>query len=211
MNVGILGTGMVGRAIAARLVELGHSVMIGTRDPASTLARTETDRMGNVPFGEAAAHGEIVVNATSGSASLAALEAAGAENLSGKIIVDIANPLEASQGMPPMLSVSNTDSLGEQIQRAFPESKVVKTLNTVNASVMAYPQRLANGDHTVFVSGNDADAKATVSELLRSFGWQDIIDLGDITSARAAEMYLPLWLRLFGTFGTPFVSIRVVR
>ena len=226
MNVGILGTGMVGRAIAARLVELGHSVMIGTRDPASTLARTETDRMGNVPFGdwlkqnagvrlgafaEAAAHGEIVVNATSGSASLAALEAAGAENLSGKIVVDIANPLDASQGMPPALSVSNTDSLGEQIQRAFPESKVVKTLNTVNASVMVYPQRLANGDHSVFVSGNDADAKATVTELLRSFGWQDIIDLGDITTARGAEMYLPLWLRLFGTFGTPFVSIRVVR
>ena len=226
MNAGILGTGMVGRAIAARLVELSHNVVIGTRDPAAPLARTGTDRMGNAPFSdwleqntvvrlgsfaEAAGHGDIVVNATNGSASLAALEAAGAENLSGKIIVDISNPLDGSQGMPPSLFVSNTDSLAEQIQRAFPESKVVKTLNTVTARVMVYPQQIAQGNHTMFVSGNDAGAKVTVSELLRSFGWQDIVDLGDITTARGMEMYLPLWLRLYGALGTPFINVRVVR
>ena len=226
MNIGVLGTGTVGRTIAARLVELGHSVIIGTRDPAKTLARSESDGMGNPPpsvwlgqnpkvklgtFAEAAAHGEMIVNATNGDGSLDALKAAGEASLNGKILIDIANPLDGSKGMPPSLFVSNTDSLGEQIQRAFPDVKVVKALNTMNAHLMANPQLLANGDHTVFMSGNEVAAKAAVSELLRTFGWEDIIDLGAITTARGPEMYLPIWLRVWGALQTSLFQVKVVR
>ena len=207
MNIGVLGTGVVGRTIAARLVELGHSVKIGTRNPQETLDRTGPDRMGQPPFREwqqqnstvelvtfaaAAAFGDLVVNATNGSASLSVLEAAEQANLNGKILVDISNPLDFSKGIPPTLFVSNTDSLGEQIQRALPGAKVVKTLNTVTANLMIYPDQVGCGDHTVFVSGNDANAKSAVCYLLRSFGWRDIVDLGDITTSRGTKMYLPL-------------------
>jgi predicted dinucleotide-binding enzyme len=189
------------------------------------LARTEPDEMGNEPFAawkqgnsriglgtfaEAAAAGELVVNATNGAGSLDALRAAGGENLDGKVLIDIANPLDVSGGMPPSLFVSNTDSLGEQIQRAFPTAKVVKSLNTMNAFVMADPSIVAGGEHTVFVSGNDEPAKAQVTELLRSFGWGHIIDLGDITTARGSEMYLPLWIRLWGALGTGTFNVSVV-
>jgi predicted dinucleotide-binding enzyme len=226
MRLGILGTGVVGKTIAARLAGLGHDVMIGTRDPEETLARTEPDTYGNPPFsawqeehpkvrlgtfGEAAAHGEMVVNATAGAVSLEVLELAGEDNLNGKILIDIANPLDFSQGMPPTLSVSNTDSLGEQIQRRFPEAKVVKTLHTMNAYLMVDPAQLAATDHTVFVSGDDAEAKATVTEFLRSFGWTDIIDLGDISTARGTEMLLPIWVRLFGALQKPIFNFKIVR
>jgi predicted dinucleotide-binding enzyme len=226
MKIGILGTGVVGRAHAARLVGLGHDVMLGTRDVTQTVVRTTPDAMGNPPFSlwhqqhsnvkvgtfaEAAAHGEIVFNCTAGTASLDALKRAGEANLDGKVLVDIANPLDFSQGMPPPLSVSNTDSLGEQIQRAFPRIKVVKTLNTLNAQLMVNPGRLAHGDHTSFVSGNDAEAKAQVVELLKSYGWKDILDLGDITSARGAEMVLPIWLRLMGALQTPLFNFKIIR
>ena len=226
MRFAVLGTGVVGKTIAARLAGLGHEVMIGTREPAETMSRTEPDRYGNPPFGawleehpevrlgtfaEAAAHGEMVVNATAGVVSLEALEQAGEANLNGKILVDVANPLDFSRGMPPTLSVSNTDSLGEQIQRRFPEAKVVKTLHTVNAYLMVDPAQLATTDHTVFVGGDDAEAKAAVTELLRSFGWTDVIDLGDITTARGTEMLLPIWVRLFGALQKPIFNFKIVR
>jgi predicted dinucleotide-binding enzyme len=153
----------------------------------------------------------MVVNATSGVVSLEALELAGGDNLNEKILVDISNPLDFSQGMPPTLSVSNTDSLGEQIQRRFPEVMVVKTLHTMNAYLMVDPAQLAGTDHTVFVSGDDTEAKAEVTELLRSFGWTDIIDLGDITTARGTEMMLPIWLRLFGALQKPVFNFKIVR
>jgi 8-hydroxy-5-deazaflavin:NADPH oxidoreductase len=226
VRFGILGTGVVGKTIAARLADLGHDVMVGTRDPEGTLSRTEPDPYGNPPFsawqqehpeaqlgtfGEATAHCEMVINATAGAVSLEALEQAGEDNLNGKILIDIANPLDFLKGMPPTLSVSNTDSLGEQIQRRFPETKVVKTLHTMNAYLMVDPTQLAGADHTVFVSGDDARAKATVTELLRSFGWTDIIDLGDITTARGTEMMLPIWLRLFGALQKPIFNFKIVR
>ena len=226
MNIGILGTGIVGRTLAIKLVELGHPVVIGTRDPDQTLAQAEPDRMGNPPFNTwlkqnnqvvlgtftvAAAHGEVVVNATNGSGTLDALRAAGEANLDGKILIDISNPLDFSKGMPPSLFISNTDSLAEEIQRTFPTLKVVKTLNTMNALIMVNPRQLKDGSHSVFVSGDDPAAKEKVSELLRTFGWEDIIDLGDITSARGMEMYLPLWLRLWGALGTGQLNIKVVR
>jgi 8-hydroxy-5-deazaflavin:NADPH oxidoreductase len=226
VRFGILGTGVVGRTIAARLDGMGHEVMVGTRDPEGTASRAEPDAYGNPPFSvwqeehpevrlatfsEAAAHGEMVVNATSGTVSLKVLELASETNLNGKILIDVANPLDFSQGMPPTLSVSNTDSLGEQIQRRFPEAKVIKTLHTMNAYLMVNPTQLAGADHTVFVCGNDAEAKAKVTELLQSFGWTDIIDLGDITSARGTEMVLPIWLRLFGALQKPVFNFKIVR
>jgi predicted dinucleotide-binding enzyme len=225
MNIAVLGTGMVGQAIAARLHELGHAVVVGTRDPDATLSRTAPDGMGNPPFpawyadhpgvalatfAEAAAGAELVVNASSGAAALDVLGLAGADNLAGKVLVDIANPLDFSQGFPPTLSVKDTDSLGEQIQRAFPETKVVKTLNTLTASLMVEPKSLGESS-TVFVSGEDAVAKATVVELLESFGHDDVIDLGGIETARGTEMLLPIWLRLMGRLGTGQFNFKVVR
>jgi 8-hydroxy-5-deazaflavin:NADPH oxidoreductase len=226
MRVAVLGTGMVGRALASRFAELGHEVMIGTRDVATTLGRTEPDFMGNPPlatwlavhpdlrlgtFAEAAGSAELVVNATAGDASVQALEAAGAENLAGKVLLDVSNPLDYSHGMPPTLFVKDTDSLAEQIQRAFPDTKVVKALNTMNAYVQANPKQLAGGDHTVFVSGDDVESKRVVAEVLASFGHTDIIDLGDLSTARGAEMVLPLWTRLWTTLGTPMFNFKVVR
>lgn len=152
-----------------------------------------------------------MVNATNGAASLEALAAAGAANLAGKILVDVSNPLDFSQGMPPSLNPVNTESLGERIQASFPRTRVVKTLNTMNAGLMVDPARLAGGDHTVFLSGDDAGAKSVVTGLLRELGHRDIIDLGDMTTARGAEMLLPLWLRLYGALGTPDFNIKVVR
>ncbi|MGZ6708812.1 MAG: NADPH-dependent F420 reductase, partial [Solirubrobacteraceae bacterium] len=207
MNIAVLGTGMVGRAVAGRASQLGNDVTIGTRDPQATLARTDSDAMGNPPFAawhadhsavglatfaDAAAAGELIVNATSGGNSLEVLALAGAGNLAGKVLIDIANPLDFSAGFPPTLSVKDTDSLAEQIQRAFPDARVVKTLNTLNAVLMAEPATLAGGHHSVFVSGDDAEAKATVTDLLRSFGWRDIVDLGDLSTARGTEMLLPV-------------------
>ena len=226
MQIAVLGTGMVGRAVASRLAELGHEVVVGTRDVTVTMGRDEPDGMGNPPFrvwvevhpevrvapyAEAAAAAEIVVNATNGDGSITALTAAGEDNLAGKVLVDIANPLDFSAGMPPTLFVKDTDSLGEQIQRAFPAAKVVKTLNTMNAYLMVDPKQLAGGDFSVFLSGDDPDAKATVADLLRGFGHTDIIDLGDITTARGAEMVIPIWLRLWTTLGTPTFSFKIVR
>ena len=226
MKIAVLGTGSAGRAVAAALAKLGHEVVIGTRDPQSTLARQDPGAMGTRPFAqwharhvdvalagypEAAAASELVVNMTNGLGSLEALGAAGAGNLSGKILIDVANPLDFSKGYPPSLDPVDTDSLGEQIQRAFPDARVVKTLNTMNAGMMVNPRRLAGGDHSVFVSGNDADAKQAVMTLLHSLGHRDVIDLGDITTARAAEMMLPVWIRLAGALGTYDFNFKIVR
>jgi len=199
MRIGMLGTGVVGRTLEAKLTELGHDVKVGSRDPERS-------------FAAAAAHGEIVFNATNGMASLDALGMAGAENLAGKVLVDVANALDGSAGFPPVLSVCNTDSLAEQIQRAFPEARVVKALNTMNADVMTNPA-LVPGDHNVFVAGDEDAAKAEVRSLLQAFGWPEarIMDLGALDAARGMEMYLPLWLRLFRAAGTPHVNIAVAR
>ncbi|MGL5810391.1 MAG: NADPH-dependent F420 reductase [Nocardioides sp.] len=225
MKIAVLGTGMVGRAVAARLAELGHAVTIGTRDPQATLARTEVDGMGNPPYPEwaaahpgvdlaafaaAAAGAELIVNASSGTASLEVLGLVGADNLAGAVLLDIANPLDFSNGMPPTLFVKDTDSLGEQIQRAFPDARVVKSLNTLTAELMVRPDALPEAT-SVFVSGNDADAKGIVAGLLKEFGHSDVIDLGDITTARGTEMVLPVWLRLMGALGTPRFNFKIVR
>lgn len=221
MTIAVLGTGMVGRAIAARLHELGHDVVIGTRDPAATLARTEGDSpfsgwhadhpgVSLATFADAAAAADLVVNASSGGATLEVLALAGADHLAGKPLLDISNPLDFSAGFPPTLFVKDTDSLGEQVQRTYPAAKVVKSLNTLNADLMVHPETLG-ASSTVFVSGEDAEAKAAVTALLLSFGHDDVIDLGGIETARGTEMILPVWLRLMGALGTAHFNLKVVR
>jgi predicted dinucleotide-binding enzyme len=210
MRIAVLGTGMVGKAVSGRLAELGHDVTVGTRDPDATRARGAEWPTPLATYADAAAGAELVVNATNGQATLEVLGLAGAANLADKVLVDISNPLDFSQGMPPTLSVKDTDSLGEQVQRAFPDARVVKTLNTLNADLMVHPESLGRPS-SVFVSGDDAEAKAVVSRLLAELGHEDVIDLGGIETARGAEMYLPLWLRLMGSLGTPRFNLHVVR
>lgn len=216
MRVGVLGTGVVGRSIANKLLGLGHQVTMGSRSAAGEalgewLAEAGEGARGG-SFAEAAADSELIFNCTAGTASLAALGAAGAENLEGKTLVDVSNPLDFSQGMPPTLAVCNDDSLGEQIQAAFPGARVVKALNTVTSAVMVEPTRV-RGDHSIFVCGEDAAAKAQVSALLEAFGWPPdaIVDLGEIGAARGTEMYLPLWLRLYGALGSADFNISIAR
>jgi predicted dinucleotide-binding enzyme len=214
MKFGVLGSGMVGSTIATKLASLGHEVKMGSRDAANPKAKAWLASAGRGAsqgtFADAAAFGEIVFNCTAGVGSIDALTSAGASALRGKILIDIANPLDFSKGMPPTLFVSNGDSLGETIQRTFPEAKVVKALNTVNAGLMVEPGRL-RGDHDVFVCGNDAGAKAQVIRLLKEeFGWKSVIDLGDITAARGTESYLLLWLRLYGALQTADFNVHVV-
>jgi 8-hydroxy-5-deazaflavin:NADPH oxidoreductase len=214
-RIGVLGTGMVGREVASKLVDLGHEVTMGSRqagnEKAVAWASGAGERASEGSFADAAAFGEVVINATAGSASLDALEQAGADNLAGKVLWDIANPLDYSTGTLH-LTVGNDDSLAEQIQRAYPDAQVVKALNTVNASVMVDPAAL--GDETnLFICGNERHAKARVIEILETFGWLsgDIIDLGDIAGARGMEAYLLLWVRIMQTLDDPAFNIRIVR
>ncbi|MFF5053555.1 NADPH-dependent F420 reductase [Micromonospora sp. NPDC000663] len=217
MRIAVLGTGSVGQAIAARTAELGHQVTIGARDVAATRAgayaawAAEHPEVGLATMAVAAADAELVVNATSGTGSLPALTAAGAANLSGKVLLDIANPLDFGAGFPPSLTVDDTESLAERIQREFPRAKVVKSLNTLTAELMVRPRQLADGGHSVFVSGDDAEAKRIVTDLLVSFGHTDVIDLGDLSTARGTEMLMPLWLRLYGRLDTAVFNLKVVR
>jgi predicted dinucleotide-binding enzyme len=217
MKIAVLGTGMVGTTIATKLISLEHEVTLASRTADNAKAQAWLDKVGSrhahaATFAQATANAELVFNCTSGVASLEALNLAGTANLAGKILVDIANPLDFSRGMPPTLSICNDSSLGEQIQAAFPDTRVVKTLNTVTASLMVDPAKLP-GDHVMFIAGNDADAKQQIERtVLREwFGWREIVDLGGIASARGTEMYLPLWLRMWGALGTANFNIAIVR
>lgn len=217
MKIAVLGTGMVGTTIASKLVDLGHEVALASRTTDNEkaqawLAKVGAEKATVATYADAARSAELVFNCTSGAGSLEALHMAGAEALAGKILIDIANPLDFSRGMPPRLSVCNDSSLGEQIQAAFPQTQVVKSLNTINCNLMVEPSSLP-GAHVVFVSGNDAEAKRFVEHtVLREwFGWKEVVDLGDISSARGTEMYLPLWLRMWGALQTADFNVAIVR
>lgn len=216
MKIAVLGTGSVGSTIADKLIQLGHLVMMGSRTATNEKALAWASAAGSNAsvgtFADAAAFGELIFNCTKGLVSLEALKLAGAENMNGKTLLDVTNSLDFSTGLPT-LGVANTDSLGEQIQREFPDVKVVKTLNTVNCKVMVNPNLIAGGDHNIFVSGNHADAKEQAKQLLTSFGWRNdlIIDLGDITTARGAEQYVSLWIRLAGKLGTSLIQMKLVK
>ncbi len=218
MRIAVLGTGVVGRTLAAGLSALGHDVTVGTRDPAATLSRgdealtawrAEQDAVGLATFADAVAGSDLVVNATNGEATLDVLEQT-EDALDGRVVLDVSNPLDFSRGFPPTLFVKDTDSLAEQIQAAHPRARVVKALNTVTADLMVRPDVLGETS-TVFVSGDDDDAKAVVTDLLHELGHTDVLDLGDLSTARGTEMYLALWVRAMGALGTPLFNIRVVR
>jgi 8-hydroxy-5-deazaflavin:NADPH oxidoreductase len=208
MRIAVIGTGPAGRTLASALAEGGHDVVVGTRSPEETAARDEWQgaRVPLVALAEAAAGADLVVNLTNGNASVEALGQVG-PSLDGVVVLDVANPLDSSGGFPPTLTVKDTDSLAEQIQRAHPTARVVKSLNTVTAPVMLDPVP----GTTMFVAGDDADARRTVVELLREFGWEDIIEFDSLDAARGMEMWLPLWVRLYGKLGTARFNLRVVR
>jgi predicted dinucleotide-binding enzyme len=216
MRIAVLGTGVAGRTLAGKLVEAGHDVVLGSRtatnEAAVAWAAEAGPRAKAATFFDAAAEAEVVINATPGAVSLDVLAAASTKNLAGKVLIDVANPLDHSAGFPPSLSISNTDSLAETIQRAFPTVRVVKALNTMRADVMVAPDRLAGGDHDVFMAGDDTEAKEVVAGILREFGWrtEHIRDLGPLESARGMEMWLPLWLRIFLKQGNSVFNIKVV-
>ena len=216
MKIAVLGTGVVGRTLAGKLMESGHDVVLGSRsatnEAAVGWAAGAGPRARAATFFDAAAEGEVVINATPGTVSLEVLAAASTKNLAGKVLIDVANPLDHTAGFPPSLAISNTDSLAETIQRAFPTARVVKALNTMRADVMVAPDRLAGGDHDVFMAGDDAEAKDVVAGLLREFGWrpEHIRDLGGLDAARGMEMWLPLWLRIFLQQGDSLFNIKVV-
>ena len=216
MKIAVLGTGQVGETIASKLVSLGHQVKMGSRtqnnEKAIAFASKFSENASHGTFAEAAEFAEIIVNATAGVNSLEALHLAGVDNLNGKILIDVSNPLDFSKGQPATLLHVNTTSLGEEIQAQFPDVKVVKTLNTMWNGLMVNPKMIGNGDHNVFVSGNDTDAKNKVKEILISFDWlsNNIIDLGDITTARGPEMYLPMWLRIWGATNNGAFNIKIV-
>lgn len=215
MKIAILGTGMVGHAHGSKLIQLGHQVMMGSRTSNNPKAAEWAEKNGpnacSGNFAETAAFGEIIFNCTAGLHSLEALHMAGEENLRGKVMIDISNPLDFSHGMPPTLPICGADSLGEQIQRAFPDAKVVKTLNTLNAGLQVNPA-LVPGDHNVFLSGDDPEARDRVAEILTWYGWkrENILDLGGIITARGAEMLLPIWVQLYSNLQTPNFNFHIV-
>jgi len=216
MNIGVLGTGMVGETLGTKLVSLNHNVKMGSRSASNEKAAAWVKKNGanasQGTFAEASKFGELILNCTKGEVALEALKIAGEENLKGKVLIDVSNPLDFSKGMPPTLTVCNTDSVGEQIQKNFPSVKVVKTFNTMNCLIMVNPRSLS-GSHNVFICGNDAGAKNKIRDLLKSFSWKDeeILDLGDITASRGMEMVLPLWLRIMGTFKSGAFNFNIVK
>jgi predicted dinucleotide-binding enzyme len=213
MRIAVIGTGMVGRTLGEGLAKVGHDVVVGTRDPARTRARDEwgATSLSLASYGQIGVGADLFINATSGDASLEALQAVGDEALAGKVLIDVSNALDRSSGFPPSLFVCNTDSLAEQLQRAFPRTNVVKAFNTMTAAVMVTPVAVGGGDTTVFVAGNDADARATVAAVATDLGWTDVMDLGDLTAARGLEMWVSLWLRLLMALGDPMFNIKVAR
>lgn len=218
MKIGILGTGMVGNSIGSKLVKLGHEVKMGSRtadnEKGKEFAKTNGSKASHGTFADAAKFGEVIFNCTSGGVSLNVLQMAGAAGMKGKILIDISNPLDFSKGMPPILipSLTNTTSVGEAIQKAYPDVKVVKAFNTMNTNLMVNPA-LIKGDHDVFICGNDDSAKKKFREMLGWFGWKpdSVIDLGDISGSRGMEMILPLWIRLWGKYNSPNFNFKVVR
>jgi predicted dinucleotide-binding enzyme len=217
MKIGILGAGMVGNALGTKLVQIGNEVTMGSRSATNESAQNWASSLGEraqtATFRDAAVFGEIVISCIGGMHSMEALDSVGADPIRGKILIDVSNPLQQDKDGSMILGFCNTESLGERIQRAFPQTRVVKALNTVNCDIMIEPSRVP-GDHNLFICGNDPDAKKRVTRYLSDwFGWKthNIIDVGDITAARGTEMMMPLWMRLYqGVIGHPHFNYHIL-
>lgn len=213
MKFGVLGTGVVGEALATKLVAIGHTVMMGSRTKDNAKARNwataagESARSGD--FAETASFGEIVIFATLGSALLDAARMAGPANVADKVVIDVTDPVEGTS-LRRIPELSNTTSAGEELQRVMPDAKVVKTFNTMHYRIMVDPSRVP-GEHDAFYCGDHQDAKAVVADILRSFGWKNPVDLGPLSSARATEGLLPFWQSLSDALGTDDFNYRIVR
>jgi hypothetical protein len=201
MRMAVLGTGQVGSTVGGKLAALGHDVMMGSRSPQGEKARVLAASTGLrvADHAEAAAYGEWIVNAMPGEAAIGIL---GTCDIAGKILIDISN-YNSAVDQPIEVPV------GEAIQRAFPTVRLVKALNSVSAHLMVDPASLG-ANHHVFIASNDAGAKSEVEGLLRSFGWQSILDLGDLGACRAMEQLIPLWMRLDQVLGGPNFNLAVV-
>ncbi len=216
MNIGILGTGIVGQTLGSGLVTNGHNVMLGSRDAAGTNAIkwAEANDSQHGSFSEAAVFADVLFNCTMGAFSLEAIKLAGEENFRNKILIDVANPIDFSRGLPPRLTIGNDNSLGEEIQKLLPDTKVVKALNTINYELMVNPGQLNNGHIDLFICGNDEAAKTTVTELLvKEFAWnrECIVDLGEIKHARSTESMLLFLISLTMKYGTFKNGIKIHR
>jgi len=220
MNIGVLGTGMVGETIATALIEKGHQVRMGSRsannDKAATWVKKSNNKASQGDFNDAAAFGEIVFLCLNGAYALDAVRSINADSINGKVVIDLTNPLDFSKGMPPRLleGLNNSTSLGEEIQAVLPGASVVKTFNTINSNVMVNPKLVNNGDHTLFICGNDNDAKNKVKQfLVDTFGWksENLLDLGGMITARGTEAYVPFWVMMMQATGSPMFNIKVVK
>jgi predicted dinucleotide-binding enzyme len=220
MNIGVLGTGMVGEAIATALTEKEHNVRMGSRSASNEKATAWVNKSNNHAtqgdFNDAAAFGEIVFLCLNGAHALDAVRSIDADSINGKIVIDVTNPLDFSKGMPPRLieGLSNSTSLGEEIQNTLPGARVVKVLNTITANLMVNPKLVNNGDHTLFICGNDADAKNKVKHfLVDTFEWkpENLLDLGGIIAARGTEAYVPFWVMMMQANGSPMFNVKVVK
>ena len=216
-KIAVLGTGMVGQTIGKKMIELGYEVMMGSRTADNEKAATWVKECGpdasQGTFAQAAQFADIAFNCTKGMHCLEILAMAGEQNLDGKILIDLSNPLDFTRGFPPTLTLCNDNSLGEEIQREFPRTRVVKALNTMNCNIMVNTSLVNKGDHDVFICGNDAEAKKACTDLLVEMGWslEHVFDLGDITNSRGTEQLLPLWVRLMGVVGSPMFQFKIVR
>ncbi len=215
MRIGVFGTGIVGRTLGGKLVELGHEVRMGSRTADNERAAEWAAQAGPMAshgtFADAAEFADLIINATNGDGAVPAVESA-RQKLAGKLLIDVSNPLDFSHGFPPRLSVCNDDSLGERVHRALPDTRVVKALNTVNCVVMVNPAG-PPGDHVVFVCGEDEAAKRQTVDLLGGLGWpaERVVDLGGIEAARGTEAYMLLWVRLMRGIGNPNFNIALQR
>lgn len=220
MNIGVLGTGMVGETIATALVQKGHQVCIGSRnahnEKGAAWVKKNSKNGSQGDFGAAAAFGELVFLCLNGEHTLEAIRSIDSVHLQQKILIDLTNPLDFSQGMPPRIleGMGNSNSLGEEVQKTLPNTYVVKTLNTITAKLMVEPKLVNGGDHTLFICGNHTDAKNKVKHfLVDTFGWKpaQVLDLGGIEAARGTEAYVPFWVGIMQAMGTPMFNVKVVQ
>jgi predicted dinucleotide-binding enzyme len=220
MKIGILGAGPVAQTIGTALVQNGHTVFLGSRSSPNEKVAAWLHQCGgrgkSGSFQEAATFGELLFVCLNGGVAVDVINQTGAESFREKVVIDVTNPLDFSRGMPPTLlpPYNNQYSLGEHIQATLPDAFVVKALNTVTARLMVNALLVNDGNHNLFICGNNAEAKNTVKHLLaENFYWkpENIMDMGSIESARLTEAIIPFWVGVMQVMGTSLFNYQIVR